>query len=69
MDPQIRIFEKGLTYKIDNRVVIGFNQLWIDVETLPCVLPLVAAVQLGVNLPEDRAVKSVNIFLLVLSGV
>ena len=25
--------------RTDNIVVIGFNQLWIDVEAIPCVLP------------------------------
>ena len=38
--------------RTDNIVVIGFNQLWIDVEAIPCVLPLVAALWLGVNLEE-----------------
>ena len=38
MGPQIRM-GKGRTDMIDNIVVIGFNQLWIDVEAIPCVLP------------------------------
>ena len=25
--------------RTDGYVVIGFNQLWIDVEAIPCVLP------------------------------
>ena len=41
MGPQIRM-GKGRTdmnFIEDNIVVIGFNQLWIDVEAIPCVLP------------------------------